>query len=153
MLIEEDKRGNSLTLAYSKNRFFVPKNLYIIGMMNTADRSLAILDYALRRRFSFIDILPAFDNETFIKYQASVNSSKLNQTIDLIKVLNNEIKDDPSLGKGFMIGHSYFSGLENNLTDEVLDSIIKYEVIPMIKEYWFDDDSKVESWTKRLLGE
>lgn len=153
MLIEEDKRGNSLTLAYSKNKFFVPKNLYIIGMMNTADRSLAILDYALRRRFSFIDILPAFDNETFIKYQTSVNSSKLNQTIDLIKALNNEIKDDPSLGKGFMIGHSYFCGLENNLTDEVLDSIIKYEVIPMIKEYWFDDDSKIESWAKRLLGE
>ena len=153
MLIEEDKRGLSLTLAYSKLPFFVPKNLYIIGMMNTADRSLAILDYALRRRFSFVDILPAYDNETFIKYQNSVNNKKLNSIIDLIKVLNNEIKDDPSLGKGFMIGHSYFCGLSNKCNNDTIESIVKYDIIPMIKEYWFDDEHKVETWTKKLLGE
>ena len=153
MLIEEDKRGLSLTLTYSKNKFFVPKNLYIIGMMNTADRSLAILDYALRRRFSFVDINPAFENETFKKYQASLDNIKLNQVLELIKSLNKEINDDPTLGPGFMIGHSYFCGLKNTDKKEVIESIVKYDIVPLIKEYWFDDDSKVEMWKKRLLGE
>lgn len=153
MLIEEDKRGQSLTLTYSKKKFFVPKNLYIIGMMNTADRSLAILDYALRRRFSFVDVLPAFDNETFIKYQRIVNNQKLNHVIDLVKILNKEIEEDPSLGKGFMIGHSYFCGLDNNCNNETIKSIIKYDILPMLKEYWFDDDSKVENWSNKLLEE
>ena len=153
MLIEEDKRGLSLTLTYSKNKFFVPKNLYIIGMMNTADRSLAILDYALRRRFSFVDIIPAFENDTFKKYQTSLDNIKLNQILELIKSLNKEINDDPTLGPGFMIGHSYFCGLKNTDKKEVIESIVKYDIVPLIKEYWFDDDSKVESWTKRLLGE
>ena len=153
MLIEEDKRGQSLTLTYSKKKFFVPKNLYIIGMMNTADRSLAILDYALRRRFSFVDVLPAFDNETFIKYQRIVNNQKLNHVIDLVKILNKEIEEDPSLGKGFMIGHSYFCGLDNNCNNETIKSIIKYDILPMLKEYWFDDDSKVENWSNKLFEE
>ena len=153
MLIEEDKRGQSLTLTYSKNKFFVPKNLYIIGMMNTADRSLAILDYALRRRFSFVDIYPAFDNETFIKYQNSVNNNRLNQAIDKIKSLNNKIKDDPTLGPGFMIGHSYFCGIKNTDNKDVIESIIKYDIIPLIKEYWFDDETNVKEWSRTLLGE
>ena len=63
MLIEADKRGTSITLSHTKETFSVPKNIYIIGMMNTADRSLAIIDYALRRRFSFVKIEPAFNKK------------------------------------------------------------------------------------------
>ncbi len=152
MLIEHDKRGESLLLAYSKTLFSVPKNLYIIGMMNTADRSIAIMDYALRRRFSFVDIFPAFENDTFKKYQESLNNVYFNSVIDKICLLNKEIKEDALLGEGFMIGHSYFCDLQD-VSKEQIDSIIKYDIIPMLKEYWFDNSSKVEEWKIRLLGE
>lgn len=153
MLIEKDKRDESLTLAYSKSDFSVPKNLYIIGMMNTADRSLAILDYALRRRFSFVDVEPAFENNTFKKYIKVVNNSYLNKMLELINALNLEIKDDPSLGKGFMIGHSYFCDFKNNCSNDDVKSVVKYDILPMIREYWFDDESKVSKWEDKLLGE
>ena len=65
MLIEADKRGNDIQLLYSSDKFSVPKNVYIIGMMNTADRSLAMIDYALRRRFAFYEMKPAFESEGF----------------------------------------------------------------------------------------
>ena len=150
MLIENDKRGEKLTLAYSKMPFSVPENLYIIGMMNTADRSLAIIDYALRRRFSFIDIKPAFDNEKFIEYKKSLNIKCLDKVINNIKELNKDICKDPSLGEGFVIGHSYFSKLIKEDEQEV-KSIIKYDIIPMLKEYWFDDESKLNEWKNKLL--
>lgn len=150
MLIENDKRGEKLTLAYSKIPFSVPENLYIIGMMNTADRSLAIMDYALRRRFSFVEIKPAFDNEKFIEYKESLNSSYFDKVINIIKDLNKDICKDPSLGEGFMIGHSYFSNLES-ADEKEIKSIINYDIIPMLKEYWFDDESKLNEWKNKLL--
>ena len=150
MLIENDKRGEKLTLAYSKIPFSVPENLYIIGMMNTADRSLAIMDYALRRRFSFVDIKPAFDNEKFIEYRESLNSSYFDKVINIIKDLNKDISKDPSLGDGFMIGHSYFSNLEK-ADEKEIKSIINYDIIPMLKEYWFDDETKLNEWKNKLL--
>lgn len=152
MLIEKDKREEKLNLVYSKKEFSIPKNLYIIGMMNTADRSLAMLDYALRRRFSFYTVEPAFDNDTFKEYQKRCNNKYLDETIEKIKNLNKEIEADVSLGKGFKIGHSYFCELEGAGSEDI-DLIIKYEVIPMIEEYWFDNLSKVEEWKEILLGE
>lgn len=152
MLIESDKRGEKLTLAYSKIPFSVPENLYIIGMMNTADRSLAIMDYALRRRFSFVDIKPAFDSEKFIEYRESLNSSYFDKIITKIKDLNKDISKDPSLGEGFMIGHSYFCNLQN-VDDKNIKSIINYDIIPMLKEYWFDDENKLNEWITKLLEE
>lgn len=152
MLIENDKRGEQLTLSYSKMTFTVPENLYIIGMMNTADRSLAIMDYALRRRFSFIDVEPAFDNKNFKKYQTKLNNEYFNKIIDKIKKLNIDIKEDSSLGEGFMIGHSYFCNLENP-TNEEIRNIIKFEIIPMLKEYWFDEENKVREYKDYLLGD
>ena len=131
MLIEDDKRGEQLTLAYSKNKFSVPKNLYIIGMMNTADRSLALMDYALRRRFSFVEVLPAFNNDTFIEYKNNINNNYFNKVIDKITDLNNEISNDVSLGDGFMIGHSYFCNLINNY-EENLKSILKFDILPYL---------------------
>ena len=101
MLIEADYRETKTTLAYNGLSFSVPKRLHIIGMMNTADRSLAMIDYALRRRFSFFDMEPGFDSEGFIKYQEAFANDTFNTLIDRIKELNREITNDKSLGKGF----------------------------------------------------
>lgn len=150
MLIEKDKRGKKLTLAYSKEEFYVPKNLYIIGMMNTADRSLALLDYALRRRFSFVEMKPAFENPKFKDYIAKINNEYLSKTIERIKSLNKEIENDPSLGKGFVIGHSYFCNLKQDCKDSAIKSILKYDIIPILKEYWFDDENNIDKWSKIL---
>jgi len=136
MLIENDKRGNSLQLLYSDEKFSVPKNVYIIGMMNTADRSLAMLDYALRRRFAFIEMKPGFDNERFRLYRMSLASSKFDQLINCVISLNVVISNDESLGEGFCIGHSYFCNLTPVTVDEQsLSAIVEYELIPLLKEY------------------
>ena len=151
MLIERDYRGTKATLAYNGLPFSVPKNLYIIGMMNTADRSLAMIDYALRRRFSFFDMEPGFDSEGFRQYQASLNNETLNALVERVKDLNKEIAADKSLGKGFCIGHSYFCG-QDTCTDEWLDSIVNYDILPMLSEYWFDDTVKLQRWENILRG-
>ena len=151
MLIERDYRGTKATLAYNGLPFSVPKNLYIIGMMNTADRSLAMIDYALRRRFSFFDMEPGFDSEGFRQYQASLNNETLNALVERVKDLNKEIAADKSLGKGFCIGHSYFCG-QDTCTDEWLDSIVNYDILPMLSEYWFDDTAKLQRWEDILRG-
>ena len=149
MLIENDKRGNALQLLYSDEKFFVPANVYIIGMMNTADRSLAMLDYALRRRFAFFEMEPAFENERFRTYRMELNSVKFNRLIDCVEKLNSVIASDDSLGDGFCIGHSYFCNL-TEVTDKVLSNIVEYEMVPLLKEYWFDEPSKVRDWTDML---
>lgn len=151
MLIERDYRGTKATLAYNGLPFSVPKNLYIIGMMNTADRSLAMIDYALRRRFSFFDMEPGFDSEGFRQYQANLNNETLNALVERVKDLNKEIAADKSLGKGFCIGHSYFCG-QDTCTDEWLDSIVNYDILPMLSEYWFDDTAKLQRWENILRG-
>ena len=149
MLIEKDYRGTPLTLAYDGRPFFVPKNLHIIGMMNTADRSLAMIDYALRRRFSFFDMEPGFDSEGFVAYQQSLNNEKLDKLISELKSLNNAISEDKSLGKGFCIGHSYLCGA-TICTDEWLQDVVQYDILPMLAEYWFDDLGTYYEWEKRL---
>lgn len=151
MLIERDYRGTKATLAYNGLSFSVPKNLYIIGMMNTADRSLAMIDYALRRRFSFFEVEPGFDSEGFMKYQKSLNNETLNELIAKVIELNKEITIDRSLGKGFCIGHSYFCG-QTTCTDEWLRSIVDYDILPMLSEYWFDDSAKLQRWDNILHG-
>lgn len=151
MLIERDYRGTKATLAYNGLSFSVPRNLYIIGMMNTADRSLAMIDYALRRRFSFFEVEPGFDSEGFIHYQNGLNNETLNELISKVKDLNHEIALDKSLGKGFCIGHSYFCG-RDVCTDEWLHSIVNYDILPMLSEYWFDDPNKLQRWENILQG-
>ncbi len=151
MLIEKDYRGTKATLAYNGLSFSVPKNLYIIGMMNTADRSLAMIDYALRRRFSFFEVEPGFDSEGFIHYQNGLNNETLNELINKVKDLNREISLDKSLGKGFCIGHSYFCG-RDVCTEEWLHSIVDYDILPMLSEYWFDDANKLQRWENILQG-
>lgn len=153
MLIENDKRGpkNKLQLLYSRELFYVPSNVYLIGMMNTADRSLALLDYALRRRFAFFDLKPGFDSDGFIAYRDGLGSSKLNDLLVCVTRLNDVIAEDGALGEGFCIGHSYFCGMKpEDVTDAKLRSIVEYELVPMLREYWFDEPSKVHEWTDAL---
>jgi len=151
MLIERDYRGTKTTLAYNGMAFTVPKNLYIIGMMNTADRSLAMIDYALRRRFSFFEIEPGFDSAGFVKYQNSLNNETFNELVVKMKELNKEITLDKSLGKGFCIGHSYCCG-QSVCSDEWMQSVIDYDILPMLSEYWFDDSGKLQRWENILHG-
>lgn len=151
MLIEKDKRGESIQLLYSNEQFSIPSNLYIIGMMNTTDRSLAIIDYALRRRFAFIEFEPAFDSEGFKSLQSKINNEKYNSLINSIKELNSYIENDSSLGKGFKIGHSYFiPGEDDCINDQWLKNIIKYEIVPLLEEYWFDNPDEISNWSKKL---
>lgn len=153
MLIEKDYRSTKATLAYNGMPFSVPKNLYIVGMMNTADRSLAMIDYALRRRFSFFEMAPAFESKGFKEYQHSLDNRTFNELISEIVKLNGEISRDKSLGKGFCIGHSYFCGkTKETCTNEWMQSVVNYDILPMLSEYWFDDDTKVQRWDHILHG-
>lgn len=150
MLIETDKRGKSVNLLYSNEKFSVPANLYIIGMMNTADRSLALLDYALRRRFSFYEINPAFENQTFLDYLIKIgNPKRMERVITIIKSMNLQIAEE--LGKGFRIGHSYFVGAAFEVDPDLrIEEVVEYEIIPQLYEYWFDDEQKADSWSEQL---
>jgi len=153
MLIENDKRGSEqqINLVYGSEPFYIPENLYIIGMMNTADRSLAMIDYALRRRFSFYTMSPAFekaDENGFAEYIQKIECPLYHSIIAKIIELNKAIKEDTSLRKGFEIGHSYF--ISDNINDEWVKSTVEYEIIPLIEEYWFDNDSELSKWKEKL---
>ena len=159
MLIEADKREEkwAVELAYSTGedpRFFVPGNLYVIGLMNTADRSLALVDYALRRRFAFFDIQPGFDTPQFaaVLRNRGVSEELLGRIRKGMALLNEEISNDRDLGAGFRIGHSYFC---NPSTQDPPDTwyrkVVESEIAPLLREYWYED-KKADEWTKRLLG-
>lgn len=153
MLIENDKRGEKyrLKLLYAGETFYVPENVYIIGMMNTADRSLALMDYALRRRFAFFTMEPAFASDGFCRYIDQKNSPKLRALIEQVQKLNLEIDADESLGKGFEIGHSYFC-MKGEAHDGRLRQVVEFELIPLLREYWFDDPARCEKWCEQLRG-
>ena len=157
MLIEADKRSDkfAVKMTYSEDeadRFFVPPNLYIIGTMNTADRSLAIVDYALRRRFAFINLQPEFGGK-FIEFlqNAGITKSTIESICSSISRVNREIANDINLGSGFQVGHSYFcsKNFELNETDW-LNEIITFEIKPLLEEIWFDDAAKIEEMMQIL---
>lgn len=150
MLIEADKRGESVNLLYKNEPFNIPENVYIIGMMNTADRSLAMIDYALRRRFAFFDMVPAFSSEKF-KDAIAGSCDKAYKLIEVITRINEEILEDDSLGAGFQIGHSYFC-INKPLDEQDVRRIIKYELNPLISEYWIDEPVKVKQYHDQLNG-
>ena len=147
MLIENDYRDKPIQLSYNDETFAVPSNIYIIGMMNTADRSLAMIDYALRRRFSFFEMKPGFETDSFNNYILGWSSPKLRSLIKAIIELNEVISDDDSLGSGFCIGHSYLCNFDNGYD---LDSIVEYDIIPMLREYWFDNDERFNQEAQKL---
>lgn len=150
-LIEADYRNEETRLAYTHELFSVPDNLYLIGMMNTADRSLALIDYALRRRFSFFEMPPRFISKGFREYMDSIGEETFEVFISRIIRLNKEISEDPALGRGFQIGHSYFClRKDETYTEEWLQSVMEYDILPTLQEYWFDDAEKVNRWEDNL---
>ena len=146
-LIESDYREQPIQLAYNKQRFSVPSNVYIIGMMNTADRSLAMIDYALRRRFSFFEMKPGFETPGFQEEIKKLKDPHLDNLVKAILELNKVIEGDDSLGSGFCIGHSYLCNLGGGYD---LESIVEYDIIPMLREYWFDNDNKFNQEAQKL---
>lgn len=160
MLIEGDKRGlaNAIKLTYSESeaeRFSVPENVFIVGLMNTADRSLALVDYALRRRFAFFNLVPQFESEKF-KSTITQNGGSLdlvNKIRNRIGALNQAITSERrDLGPGFQIGHSYFCPTGPITSDsEWYANVINTEIKPLIEEYWFDSPEKVDTLTAELL--
>jgi 5-methylcytosine-specific restriction enzyme B len=151
MLIESDKRGQELRLPYSRKEFSVPENVYILGMMNTADRSLAMIDYALRRRFSFFEMEPAFETESFIKYMNLKSNEEYKRLVKTMVDLNKAISNDPALGKGFCVGHSFLC-TDDPITLEWLKEVIQYEIVPLLEEYWFDTPGVVSNWKANLFN-
>lgn len=149
MLIEKDYRGETLVLPYNQEEFSVPKNLYIIGMMNTADRSLAMMDYALRRRFSFFDMKPGFSTDGFKAYQRSLANEDFAKLVSAIIDLNKVIESDDSLGSGFCIGHSYLCN-KTDVDRDWLKRVVKFDIAPMLREYWFDNDTKFNNEVQKL---
>lgn len=147
MLIENDYRDKPIQLAYKDEAFAVPDNLYIIGMMNTADRSLAMIDYALRRRFSFFEMKPGFVSPQFSEYINKMLDPHLNKLVEAIINLNKVIECDDSLGSGFCIGHSYLCNLGYRYD---LENIVEYDIIPMLREYWFDNDNLFNQEAQKL---
>jgi DNA replication protein DnaC len=150
MLIESDKRSQeyAINLMYSdseESRFYVPTNVHIIGTMNTADRSLAVVDYALRRRFAFFDLIPEF-NDKFKVFLRGVNVA--NELIDKISSrmnrLNAEIAED--LGVGFKIGHSFFTPNSEMIpNNDWFTDVVEFEIKPLLDEYYFDDSNEVDT--------
>ncbi|MFL6388390.1 MAG: AAA family ATPase [Terriglobales bacterium] len=159
MLIEPDKRGPdfAIALAYSGSSdetFFVPENVYVIGLMNTADRSLAMVDYALRRRFRFVTLMPQFDSPRFAKHLTHHGASPtlIKKIVDRMTALNAEIAtDEKNLGPGYRIGHSFFCPLNATKIDENwYTSIVRSEVRPLLEEYWLDDEDRVKAHVAML---
>ena len=161
MLIENDKRGSeyAIPLTYSPtidDTFFIPSNLYIIGTMNTADRSLAMVDYALRRRFSFIDLEPMFHSAKFVDHlkKLQIQEKIISKIIKKISDLNDKISGDTkNLGKGYRVGHSYFCPVASDREyDEIwYRTVVKSEIEPLLQEYWFDNQERVDEFVRYLL--
>lgn len=157
MLIEQDKRGAeySLQLTYSSEDFHVPPNLHLIGTMNTADRSLSLVDYALRRRFSFIDLSPELRSPNFeyLLNQRGASPALISKIRSRIAALNEIIqKDSRNLGKGYRIGHSFFCPESDTTADETwYRDLVEFEIAPLLREYWMDNGSKAESEIETLL--
>ena len=161
LLIEADKRSEAwgTTLTYSKegeSPFYVPKNVHIIGTMNTADRSLAMVDYALRRRFVFFDVPPGFRQPAFARKLSALGADATlrDRIIFRLERLNDRIAKDANLGSGFCIGHSYFCQTGSGRADEAwYKRIARTEIEPLLREYWFDNQERVANEIAQLLDD
>ncbi len=157
LLIEADKRDPKwqMPLAYGEDPFFVPRNVYLLGLMNTADRSLSVVDYALRRRFAFVDLKPKLHSPKLsaILSEKGVSAESLAALLQRIGALNTEIEQDTAnLGPGFAIGHSFFCAgpVAGEGPDGWHQRVISTEIMPLLREYWFDAPQKVASWELQL---
>jgi 5-methylcytosine-specific restriction protein B len=162
MLIEADKRSRkyAVPLVYKRSegeRFFVPPNVHVIGLMNVADRSLALVDYALRRRFAFIELAPQYDSPRFREWLLSrhMDEGLTSMIIQRMISLNDIIEADPLLGRPYRVGHSFFCPRGDDFTElsrSWFDAIVETEIVPLLAEYWFDDPSKVEQARQALIA-
>lgn len=161
LLIEPDKRGPmwATRLAYADEadpNFYVPENLYILGMMNNADRSLSLVDYALRRRFAFVAMAPLYSAPKFREHLLSrgVSEDVVDKTVARMSELNNAIEADRiNLGPGFRIGHSFFTpshAVED--PESWYRRIVETEIYPLLEEYWFDAPENADQWRDQLLA-
>jgi 5-methylcytosine-specific restriction protein B len=157
MLIESDKRGkeNSIKLAYSDQdaeKFFVPANVYLLGTMNTADKSLAIMDYALNRRFAFITLESEYGHvfRTFLQDQGH-SLALIEHICRVVGHINEKIRADDSLGDDFLIGHSYFTNYKHDQTEETWwQSVVNFEIKPFLNEIWFDKTNIADDLAESL---
>jgi 5-methylcytosine-specific restriction protein B len=162
MLIEADKRDPEFAvhLVYRNSnepRFYIPPNLYLIGLMNVADRSLAMVDYALRRRFVFVNLTPQYESDLYRQWllERSMQPELVNLIIERLSALNKQIKEDSLLGENYQIGHSFFCPKGDNfagLDKSWYQGIVRTEITPLLKEYWFDNPSKADEAERRLLA-
>ena len=160
LLIEPDKRGPewATKLSYASSDepdFYVPPNLYILGMMNTADRSLSVVDYALRRRFAFVSMDPMFASPKFRAHllDHGVSDEIASKVVSGMSELNKVIEEDRlNLGPRFRIGHSFFTP-SRRLDDPATwyARIVETEIHPLLEEYWFDAPEKADEWRDQLL--
>lgn len=162
MLLEADKRDPqyAMPLTYRKEGeapFYLPPNLFVIGTMNTADRSLALVDYALRRRFTFVELEPHLDGKlTAYLQQAGVPAGLAGTMLERVQKLNQQIVKDRNLGAGFQIGHSYFCVPLGGETPEAWwQAVVAHDLAPLLREYWFDDleGKKAANAVAALLGQ
>ncbi len=160
-LLEADKRtfDNALTLSYRRDTdepFHIPPNLYIIGTMNLADRSLALVDFALRRRFAFFDLEPEIDTwREWVQEQCEIPTDFLADISRRIDALNTQISDDPNLGRQFRIGHSFIvpkPGEPITVSREWFIQVVETEIAPLLREYWFNDSDKADEARAQLLS-
>ena len=160
-LIEHDKRAAewAARLAYASAEtepFHVPENVWLLGMMNTADRSLSVVDYALRRRFAFITLTPGFTSPAFATHLAERGASPnlIATIIQGMQELNAAISEDRvNLGPGFQIGHSFFTPSDGQqLTKAWFERVVESEIRPLMEEYWFDAPDRADEWRMRLLS-
>ena len=158
-LVEADKRGpqHQINLAYSKSpddKFYVPDNIFIIGTMNTADRSLALVDYALRRRFSFFSVAPSFSSKKFQEHMREIGTPEkiVSHLVERMNSLNQLISGNiHELGPGYQIGHSYFQNSKKPVDfSEWFNEVIHFEIGPLLYEYWFNETEKVEKEIEKL---
>lgn len=163
MLVAVEKSHRSaivdVRLQGGRNGFSVPENVYIVGMMNTADRSIAMMDYALRRRFAFFELEPAFGREGLLRNLLErLPEGFARALVQEVIALNARIEDER--GRAYRIGHSYFLSFPASdgvmSEDECrvwLSSIVEYEIVPLLREYWFDaSPDQIEGYVRGLLA-
>lgn len=160
-LLERDKRreDEAIELAYRQKqgeRVFIPDNLYVIGTMNIADRSLALVDLALRRRFAFVNLEPRLNDrwKAWCEEQSGIDGESVELIQRLFGELNNEIAGDRSLGPQFRVGHSYVTPAKAEKIDnprEWLRQIVSTEIAPLLEEYWYDNPDRARKLTGRIL--
>lgn len=162
MLLEADKREMrpGVTLLYPRSpaeRFSVPRNLFVIGTMNRADRSLALVDYALRRRFAFISLSPRFGDPAFRKWLSDrqMTDDLVQHVIQRMNALNATIEEDRQLGSEYRIGHSFFCPRGDDfsgLSVSWFGRIVETEIVPLLEEYWYGFPEKVNAAAAALLA-